>query len=373
MAKFIDRLRLCPQANPILPTMPSIKLLALICCLGLTACASLSIPKQPSDDYIAGLLAENQFDTALKAVDQWQDNYPNDLELPKQRKHITQAISRFESTTLATAQQLDNKGQWQEAKSVYESALEKVPSSPALQNAYSEFSVRHLTYLNGLKEDLDVAQARHWLNISADIKALYQAAPNDPEARAWQEKSHEERERLARRMVNYGLAHEEKEHFGTAALRYDLAYQLDPGEFTKPYHERAVKTFAQRKAKQKKRAREDQKRQRSKLSLLIEEFDQHLAQREFRLARKTLRAMEVIDAKSPEVLKRRDQLDQQRSIALNQAIQDGKNFYTKGEFDNAIDAWQRALRLDPDNKELKENIQRAEKFRENLQRLKQGS
>ena len=163
MAKFIDRLRLCPQANPILPTMPSIKLLALICCLGLTACASLSIPKQPSDDYIAGLLAENQFDAALKAVDQWQDNYPNDLELPKQRKHITQAISRFESTTLATAQQLDNKGQWQEAKSVYESALEKVPSSPALQNAYSEFSVRHLTYLNGLKEDLDVAQARHWL------------------------------------------------------------------------------------------------------------------------------------------------------------------------------------------------------------------
>ena len=95
---------------------------------------------------------------------------------------------------------------------MYESALEKVPSSPALQNAYSEFSVRHLTYLNGLKEDLDVAQARHWLNISADIKALYQAAPNDPEARAWQEKSHEERERLARRMVNYGLAHEEKEH-----------------------------------------------------------------------------------------------------------------------------------------------------------------
>ena len=77
--------------------------------------------------------------------------------------------------------------------------------------------------------------------------------------------------------------------------------------------------------------------------------------------------------RSPEVLKRRDQLDQQRSIALNQAIQDGKNFYTKGEFDNAIDAWQRALRLDPDNKELKENIQRAEKFRENLQRLKQGS
>ena len=347
--------------------------MALALCLGLTACASLSIPKQPSDDYIATLLESNQFDTALRAVDKWQNAYPSDLELPKQRLTITNAISRFEADSLKTAQQLDRAGQWQDAKHTYESALDTLPSSQPLQNAYSEFSVRRLNHINALKEDLDVAQAKHWLSVASDIKAVYDAAPNDSDARAWQEKSYEEREQLAHRLIDYGQAHEANQHYGTAALRYDLAYRLAPGEFTKPYHERAAKTFAQRNAKQKQRAREDQQQQQSKLSKLTSEFDRYLEDEEFRLARQTLGAMEVIDSQSPQVIERRARLDKQRDMALNTAILEGKKFYTKGDFDNAITAWKQALQLEPENKELKENIQRAEKFRDNLERLKQGS
>ena len=248
-----------------------------------------------------------------------------------------------------------------------------MPSSQKLQNAYSEFSVRRLKYINGLKEDIDVAQAKHWLSMSADIKALYNAAPNDQDARAWKDRNDAERVRLARRLVGYGQVHEDDKNVDTAALRYELAYQLDPGEYTKPYHERAVKVFAQRKAEQKKRAREDKQRQQSKLDQLITEFDQYLAAGKFGRAGQTLRAMEIIDANAPEVLDRKAKLDTQRNIALNKAIQAGKNFYTKGEFENAIKAWKRALKLDPDNKELMDNIQRAEKFRENIERLKRGS
>lgn len=349
------------------------RMLALAWCFGLAACVSLSIPKQPSDEYIGTLLESDQFDTALMAVDKWQDSYPSDLELPKQRKKITQAISRFEASALKTAKQLDAGGQWQETKTVYESALEKLPSSQPLQNAYSEFSIRRLNHINALKEDLDVAQAKHWLSISTNIKAVHDAAPEDQEARSWKRRSDTEREQLARRLIAYGLAQEENKHFGTAALRYDLAYKLAPSEFTKPYHERAANTFAQHKATQQKRARKDQQRQVSKLSQLLEEFDKHLAQEEFRLARQTLGAMEIIDARSPQVIERKEKLNKQQNIALDKAILEGKEFYTKGEFDSAISAWRRALQLDPDNKEIKENIQRAEKFRENLQRLKQGS
>lgn len=349
------------------------RILMLTCSLSLTACVSLSIPQQPSDDYIATLLENNDFDTALLAVDKWQVSDPSNIELPKQRKQITQAIGRFESNTLSVAKKLDAEGKWQETKSVYESALARLPSSQSLQNAYSEFSVRHLLYVNGLKEDLDVAQAKHWLSINADIESVYSAAPNDNDARSWKARRDAEREPLARRLVDYGLAHEDNKRFGTAALRYDLAYQLAPGEFTKPYHERAVKTFEQQNAKQKQRARVDQQRQQSKLGQLIEQFDSYLAAEKFSLARQTLSAMEVIDAKSPEVRDRKAKLDKQRNIALSKAIQDGKEFYTKGEFDSAITAWQHALQLDPGNKELKENIQRAEKFRENLERLKPGS
>ena len=349
------------------------RILALACCLVLAACASLTVPPQPSNDYIAELLKNNKFKAALTALDKWQDSYPGNLDLPKQRKKIADAISRFESDTLKKAKKLDADGQWQDARNVYEEALDKLPSSQPLQNAYSEFSVRRLKYINALKEDIDVAQAKHWLSISADIEAINKADPNDSDARRWKERRDNERKDLARRLVHYGLAEEDNKHVGTAALRYDLAYQLDPGEFTKPYHERAVRIFAQRKAKQEKLSREDQQRQQSKLDQLVEEFDSYLADEEFRLAKQTLTAMEAIDAKSPKVVERRAKLDKQRNIALNKAILAGKKFYTKGEFDSAINVWRRALQLDPENKELKENIQRAEKFRDNLERLKKGS
>lgn len=383
MTKFTDRMRyyrFYEQATEYMLNMKFFatlsrilsRILALTCCVGLTACASLSIPGQPSSDYIATLLQNHQFDTALMAVDKWQRSNPSDLELPKQRLQITQAISRFESDTLKSAQKLDGEGKWQEARTVYETALKDLPSSQPLQKAYSEFSVRRLQHINALKEDLDVAQAKHWLSVNADIEAAYTAGPDDREARSWKERSDKDRAQLARRLVDYGLAHEENKHFGTAALRYDLAYQLVPDDYTKPYYDRAQKTFAQRQASQQKLAREAQQRQQSKLGDLFKEFDNYLAEEEFHRARQTLGAMEKIDAKSPKVRERKAKLDKQRSLALNKAIVDGKKYYTEGEFDSAITVWKRALQLDPGNKELKENIQRAEKFRENLARLKQG-
>lgn len=353
-----------------------LRILALTCCLGLSACAtisSLSIPGEPSQEYIDGLLEKQEFDTALKAVDKWQVLYPNNPELPKQRKKITQAISRFESNMLKKAKQLDARGQWQEAMATYETALATLPASQPLQNAYSDFSVRRLEHINALKEELVIAQAKHWLAIKDNIAAVYEAAANDHEARTWKHNSDAERERLARKLIEFGLAYEDNNHFGTAALRYDLAYRLAPGEFTKPYHERAAQTFAQRQATQSKLAKKDQQRQQSRFNQLTEEFDSHLANNDFSKAEKALNAMEDIDPDSAKLRERRNRLDTQRSAALENAILAGKEFYTRGEFESAINAWEQALKLDPDNKEVKENIQRAEKFRENLERLKQGS
>lgn len=216
------------------------QIVALASCMAITACStltSLSIPGEPSKGYIDGLLKNHQFNTALQAVDKWQVLYPENGELPEQRKQIIRAINRFESSALKKAQQLDADGQWQAARQACESVLAKLPASQSLQNAYSDFSARHFAHLNALKESIEVAQAKHWLEINDDIEAMYEAASNDNEARAWQSKRDSERELLGRRLVNYGLAHEEKEHFGTAALRYDLAYRIAPGEFTKPYHE----------------------------------------------------------------------------------------------------------------------------------------
>jgi tetratricopeptide (TPR) repeat protein len=349
------------------------RLLVLALCIGITACASFSIPKQPSDEFIADLLQSNQFEMALTVVEEWQQDNPDNVELKKQRDEIVSAMHDFEERNLAAAKQLDEAGKWQQANGRYQSALLVLPSSESLQEAYEDFHARHLDHIKALKEDLDVAQAKHWLSMRPHIRALKTAAPEDQAANLWQQRSAVEREQLAQRLIEYGLAHEADNHFGTAALRYDLAYQLAPGELTKPYYDRAAKTFAQRKQQQQIRVKEAQERQVSKLQGLAEEFDDYLAQGKFQRAKQTLKAMAVIDAKDPSVLERTQALDKHWDMAVNNAIMEGKQLYTRGEFDSAIRVWKQALELDPDNKEVKENIGRAEKFRDNLERLKQSS
>ena len=100
------------------------------------------------------------------------------------------------------------------------------------------------------------------------------------------------------------------------------------------------------------------------------QFIIHFENGEINSARKTLITMEGMDPEHTSVRQRRDLLDTQQGVAVVNAIKSGKRFYTEGMFAQAIDVWKEALKLDPGNKELKNNISRAEKFQGNLDRLK---
>lgn len=355
-------------------TLGSIKTqLFIACCFLLTSCASLTTPDKPSDTHIESLIEAGEFNAALRTVNAWQLEFPDNANVINQRKRITAAIYKFEKHTLRVAKQQENDNQWQDARSTYKSALAAVPSSKAIQNAYSEFSLRHLAYINKLQEKLDVEHAQHWLAMANDINSLYAAAPDNDEAQAWKHTSVLERQHLSKRLIDYGIAHEKDKHFGTAALRFDLAHRLAPGDSTQPYYQRAKEYLSKRDANLKKQAAKKQKLQLSKFNQLLAEFDDSIAKEEFRLARQTLHALEVIDADSAEVAERKALLNKQKNSALARAIKEGKIYYTQGNFDKAIERWRYGLELDPKNKELKKNIQRARKFQANLQRLTGGS
>ena len=48
----------------------------------------------------------------------------------------------------------------------------------------------------------------------------------------------------------------------------------------------------------------------------------------------------------------------------------GQTLYTKGYIDQAIQSWKMALLLDPENSDIKERLQRAEKFKANIDKYK---
>ena len=55
----------------------------------------------------------------------------------------------------------------------------------------------------------------------------------------------------------------------------------------------------------------------------------------------------------------------------DQALKKGQLNYSKGQVDQAISIWKEGLSLDPNNRELKDSLDRAEKFKQTYESLKE--
>jgi tetratricopeptide (TPR) repeat protein len=112
-----------------------------------------------------------------------------------------------------------------------------------------------------------------------------------------------------------------------------------------------------------------QKAERKKRERNWRDYEAAMASEDYLRARAALDQLAASGVQEPAAQKERNRLEtliNDKSVAL---IAEGKKSYTRGKLDNAIDAWRRALLLNPDNPDLVARIKRAETFQANYQRL----
>lgn len=343
----------------------------------LSGCAQFqqfSIPEQPSREYLSELIETEKFNQAIDALDKWQNNAPDNTELNQERIRLSKAISRYESNIVSTAKDLEKKRQWLDAEKTLKSGLDTLGDSKVIKNANTRFTENRSTYSKDLIEKLDIETAKSLAKISPLLTSLNQVSPTNDINKQWQDFQSQHRQTLIERLIAQGDRHKEKNRADLAAQVYRLAYRLAPSEENLVYKEFADKHTARVKAKEirksKKLRAKITKQTTNHVEKLQDDFDLALLQNDLSLAKQHLSTLEKIDANTEQLTLRKAELSEKIEAAVTSSRDLGQSYYRNGNFLKAIETWNKALELRPNDEMIRANIEKARIFQEKLDKLK---
>jgi tetratricopeptide (TPR) repeat protein len=129
----------------------------------------------------------------------------------------------------------------------------------------------------------------------------------------------------------------------------------------------ARKKASIRKAKVRKKEQQDQKK---KTEVLLAETQQALAEDDLQVARATFIQIPSSAITDSKVLAIQGNLDEAVDIRVKKLMTAGDAQYRRDNVLLAVRTWTKALSLDPDNTELRERVERANKVLARLEELK---
>jgi hypothetical protein len=122
--------------------------------------------------------------------------------------------------------------------------------------------------------------------------------------------------------------------------------------------------------KQEKKQQKVKLRQESKTRVLVEETRQALARKDLQVALATFLQIPPSELQNEEVAAVHDKLEQDISARVNDLIIAGDAQYRSDNVLGAVRTWTEGLSLDPDNQELRERVERANRVLARLEVLR---
>lgn len=318
-------------------------LLALM--LTLSACSQFSTLLNNKPGKVESLIANEQFYGALDLIDATPESDPDYQAVYALRKKVLTAIEDYERTSLARADDLAKQSQLKQALDLVDHALERLPASKAL------------------------TEKRRNLKRSLHSK-LYQTEVKLAEHRA---------DLLPREI---SLLNELKKYSDDDSIDSALAYRMRDAETTRSILMDQTKSLidqsqwisARRYAELADKLKSDKETRTLLAKIDGNVLNQHLANLRKAIDDEDLmRARKLtagLDTKEPRVREQIDRLNAKISEMVVKLSRDGQNAYTKGDLDLAIQQWEKALLLSPENEDIKNQLQRAKTFKKNYQRFK---
>ena len=102
---------------------------------------------------------------------------------------------------------------------------------------------------------------------------------------------------------------------------------------------------------------------------MIAELKQGYSQDNLIRARQQLNVLEKQNSRNKTAIRLRKQLDKRYRKGIDQKIAAGRQLYSSGKIQEALDVWNSLLEIDPGNQKLQGHIDRAERVLKKIQRL----
>lgn len=357
------------MTNPPLLTLPLTfrrsVVIALLFLLG--ACAEFSAFTTDAQLRVEKLLDEEEYSQALAIISRIDSSNPNYDALQEQRKTILIRMKSFEKNKLRETKRLQKQNRWAEAIGGIDAALVKIPTSEALLKQRELLLSGRTRYIQRKSLQLAEILAQNIPNTRALLDKIHSANPQQTQA-SDQREVVEQQARFAREVLIAATKEDIKRGSWTHAhstIKYANALMKDDESLAlQKKVERALKSRERKSYK---------KQQQSQVKLKTEKLKQlNLALANQQLADAQIIANDLLPWKDDEdVTPILNNLDRQISATVLRLTQEGQTNYTKGLLDLAIEQWQQALTLSPDQSELQTRLRRAQIFRDNYEKLQE--
>jgi len=326
------------------------------------------------DQWVEGKQYDRALD-ALSSVDAKDPLYPQASD--KRRKVEALAASYEQEVRRQTRHDLD-KGNWAAALDTYDEALERLPQSAVIKDGLSQLHHQQERKLEQLEFDRLISHGKWLRDTMSTYEAIAQVDPRNRSARQQLEKKHYEAESVASELALYGNKAQANNRLDAAEKTLSLAAELSDApaiaESLKKLHQREAKENAREQAEREKRQQQQQAAERTKqksINSILGAYRKAYAQKDYNRARKELDALRRVDRGNPKWNKIAEDLEKATDREAERLYDKGVSAYSRGHFEDAAKYWRKTLELKPEHKPAQENLDRAERVLQKLEKLKE--
>jgi len=301
-----------------------------------------------------------------------------DIDTPELQDLVTTLEQAYVETTIADARALEAENDLLSAVELLSVALQRVPHSDKLRDLRNKLEHERVQELKRNERERLITRANYML----DQQELYQQQANltPPSLGQRWEISRYNREAVA-------LSGQLLEHGENALLQNDLAIAETCLQLSLRlnHNSTAEETLSrlqllrasQQQVEQKKasvtQAKKEQKIQRSQqqqTEVLLAETQQALKQNNLHVAHAAFVQIPAATSNNSEVIAIKDNLREAVNRHVKELVAKGDSLYRADNVHEALQHWNEALSLDPENRALQERIDRANKVLARLEELK---
>ena len=307
------------------------------------------------------------------------------LDTLEVQTRITGEETAYEENIYSQARELQSGNDLLGAVQLLSAALQKVPHSTSLRELRSTIEPERIKQLQTNEREQLIARANYIL----DQRQLYNHQTNleSPSlGKRWEHtRNQKEAIQLSEQLLEHGQQALQGDNQELAKICLQLSQSLhktpevdtllaDIHTADEAHKQAAIKQtkLAQKKAKRRKaqNRKKEQQVQKNKTEVLLAETQQALAEDDLQVARAAFVQIPPSAVPDSEVLATQDNLDQAVDVRVKKLMTTGDTQYRADNVLLAVRTWTEALSLDPDNRELRERVERANKVLARLEELK---
>ena len=339
---------------------------------GCSQMETLRIGQDRPED-LEALIEQHEFARAQQLT----SKHPS-LDTVEVQTWITSQESEYEATVFSDARSLEKDNDLLEAVQMLSDALQKLPHSTLLRELRSAIEQQRVEQLKTNELEQLTSQATYML----EQQQLYQDKINleSPSLgqRLENKRNAKEAGELSTKLLEHGQYAMQTDKLVIAENCLNLSTALKPSPEADALLSE-IKTIkdsrkqdAQKRAsiKKKKKQQKVKRKQTNKTRVLMEETQQALSDDELQVARAAFVQIPPAAQQRKEVIAIQDDLDKAVNTRVTRLITTGDAQYRADNVLGAIRTWTKGLSLDPENPELRERVERANKVLARLEELR---